>query len=59
MPPWITLNNQIIDEQGNIKDLNKDKEALQSFLQEGVLPKLKRFATLQEKLTFLQKKRIL
>ncbi|TKA88111.1 MAG: ribonucleotide-diphosphate reductase subunit alpha [Candidatus Phytoplasma asteris] len=54
LPPWITLNNQIIDEQGNIKDLNKDKEALQSFLQEGVLPKLKRFATLQEKLTFLQ-----
>ncbi|WP_374695515.1 ribonucleotide reductase N-terminal alpha domain-containing protein [Areca yellow leaf disease phytoplasma] len=49
-----TFNNQIIDEQGNIKDLNKDKEALQSFLQEGVLPKLKRFATLQEKLTFLQ-----
>ncbi|AGL90000.1 class 1b ribonucleoside-diphosphate reductase subunit alpha [Candidatus Phytoplasma australiense] len=54
LPPWILLNNQIIDENGNIKDLNKDQEALTSFLLEEVKPKLKHFDTLKEKLTFLQ-----
>ena len=27
IPEWILLNNQIVDENGNIKDLNKDREA--------------------------------
>ncbi|CCP88254.1 class 1b ribonucleoside-diphosphate reductase subunit alpha [Candidatus Phytoplasma solani] len=54
LPPWIILNNQIIDEKGNIKDLDKDQEALISFLSNEVKPKLKRFDTLKEKLNFLQ-----
>ena len=31
IPEWIILNNQIIDENGNIKDLNKDKESVKSY----------------------------
>ncbi|MBP5835980.1 class 1b ribonucleoside-diphosphate reductase subunit alpha [Candidatus Phytoplasma meliae] len=54
LPPWIILNNQIIDENGHIKDLQKDQEALTSFILEEIKPKLKRFPTLKEKLTFLQ-----
>ena len=30
VPEWILLNNQVIDENGGIKDLNKDKEAVKS-----------------------------
>ncbi|WP_349402025.1 ribonucleotide reductase of class Ib (aerobic), alpha subunit [Candidatus Phytoplasma solani] len=54
LPPWIILNNQIIDENGNIKDLNKDQEALTSFLSKEIKPKLKHFTTLKDKLIFLQ-----
>ncbi|MDV3205445.1 MAG: class 1b ribonucleoside-diphosphate reductase subunit alpha [Weeping tea tree witches'-broom phytoplasma] len=53
IPNWILLNNQIIDEEGNIKDLNKDQEAIESYLSEEITPKLKRFPTLEEKLKFL------
>ncbi|WP_153369018.1 class 1b ribonucleoside-diphosphate reductase subunit alpha [Candidatus Phytoplasma sacchari] len=53
IPSWIFLNNQIIDENGNIKDLKKDKEALNSYLKEEINPKLKKFNTLQEKINFL------
>ncbi|UQV27216.1 class 1b ribonucleoside-diphosphate reductase subunit alpha [Candidatus Phytoplasma asiaticum] len=50
---WIVLNNQIIDENGNIKDLNKDLEALDSYLSEEIKPKLKKFDNLSDKLKFL------
>ncbi|MDO8060037.1 class 1b ribonucleoside-diphosphate reductase subunit alpha [Candidatus Phytoplasma citri] len=50
---WIVLNNQIIDENGNIKDLNKDLEALDSYLSEEIKPKLKKFDSLSDKLKFL------
>ncbi|MDV3143561.1 MAG: class 1b ribonucleoside-diphosphate reductase subunit alpha [Candidatus Phytoplasma australasiaticum] len=53
IPHWIILNNQIIDEEGNIKDLDKDLEALESYLSEEIKPKLKRFESLSDKLKFL------
>ncbi|MDV3167982.1 MAG: class 1b ribonucleoside-diphosphate reductase subunit alpha [Candidatus Phytoplasma stylosanthis] len=53
IPPWITLNNEIIDEQGNIKDLKKDQEALTIFLEKEIKIKLKKFSTLKEKIDFL------
>ena len=31
IPEWIILNNQIIDENGEIKSLNKDKDAVRSY----------------------------
>ena len=31
IPEWVLLNNQIIDESGQINDLNKDKEAVRSY----------------------------
>ncbi|WCA22548.1 class 1b ribonucleoside-diphosphate reductase subunit alpha [Candidatus Phytoplasma oryzae] len=55
IPFWIILNNQIIDEQGNVKDLQKDKEALKSYFKEEINPKMKRFKTLEDKINFLIK----
>ncbi|KND62589.1 class 1b ribonucleoside-diphosphate reductase subunit alpha, partial [Candidatus Phytoplasma phoenicium] len=53
IPNWIILNNQILDEEGNIKNLQKDKEAIESFLNEEIKPKTKKFPSLKEKLNFL------
>lgn len=53
IPSYIILNNQIIDEEGKIKDLEKDKEALKSYFKEEINPKLKKFTTLKEKINFL------
>lgn len=53
IPNYIILNNQIIDEEGKIKDLEKDKEALKSYFKEEINPKLKKFPTLKEKINFL------
>ncbi|MDC9032048.1 class 1b ribonucleoside-diphosphate reductase subunit alpha [Columbia Basin potato purple top phytoplasma] len=53
IPNYIILNNQIIDEEGKIKDLEKDKEALKSYFEEEIKPKLKKFPTLKEKINFL------
>ena len=41
---WIELNNQVIikDEDGKYQ-LEKDKEALKSYIEEYVNPKLKKF----------------
>ncbi|AYJ01177.1 class Ib ribonucleoside-diphosphate reductase assembly flavoprotein NrdI [Candidatus Phytoplasma ziziphi] len=55
IPSYITLNNQIIDGEGKIKDLNKDQEALKSYFKDEINPKLKKFQTLNEKLDFLIK----
>ncbi|MFR0367903.1 class 1b ribonucleoside-diphosphate reductase subunit alpha [Candidatus Phytoplasma palmae] len=52
---WIFLNNQIINDKGEIKDLKKDKEALRSFFLEEINPKLKKFNSLKEKISFLIK----
>ncbi|MEZ0180167.1 class 1b ribonucleoside-diphosphate reductase subunit alpha ['Camptotheca acuminata' phytoplasma] len=53
IPYYIILNNEIIDSDGNIKDLEKDQEALKNFFKEEFNPKLKRFNTLKEKIDFL------
>ncbi|KXT29416.1 ribonucleoside-diphosphate reductase, alpha subunit [Candidatus Phytoplasma oryzae] len=55
IPSWIFLNNQIIDEEGNIKDIKKDKEALKEYFKKEIIPKIKKFDKLEEKIDFLVK----
>ena len=51
---WIKLNNQVIikNKQGKYQ-LDKDKEALESYLKEYVTPRLKKFNSLEDKLEYL------
>lgn len=51
---WIELNNQVIikNEQGKYR-LEKDKEALSSYIEEFINPKLKKFNNLEERLKYL------
>lgn len=51
---WIELNNQVIikDNEGKYK-LEKDKEALESYLNEYVNPRLKKFNSIEERLNYL------
>lgn len=51
---WIELNNQVIikNEQGKYQ-LEKDKEALSSYIEEFIQPKLKKFNNLEERLKYL------
>ena len=53
IPKWVILNNEIIDNDGNIVNLDKDLEAAEAFLEGEVKPKLLRFKTLEEKLKYL------
>ncbi|CAP18374.1 Ribonucleotide reductase, alpha subunit (Coenzyme B12-dependent [Candidatus Phytoplasma mali] len=53
IPKWIMLNNQVIDENGNIKDLTKDQEALEIYFKEEIKPKLKYFYSLKAKIDYL------
>lgn len=53
VPEWILLNNQIIDENGDIKDLNKDKEAVKSYFLNYINKKTQFFHSLDEKLEYL------
>ncbi len=53
IPEWITLNSQIVDENGQIKDLQKDKEAVYSYFVNEVNKKTQFFHTLQEKIRYL------
>lgn len=53
IPEWILLNNQIVDEDGNIKDLSKDKAAAKSYFLNHVNKKTQFFHSLREKLAFL------
>ncbi|MGO0914260.1 hypothetical protein ACTPEM_12995, partial [Clostridioides difficile] len=48
---WIELNNQVIikNEQGKYQ-LEKDKEALSSYIEEFIQPKLRKFNNLEERL---------
>lgn len=55
IPEWITLNNQIVDEKGQIRDLNKDKEAVYSYFVNEVNKKTQFFHSLREKLNYLIK----
>ncbi|HBG5343742.1 TPA: class 1b ribonucleoside-diphosphate reductase subunit alpha [Clostridioides difficile] len=51
---WIELNNQVIikDEQGKYQ-LEKDKEALNSYIEEFIQPKLRKFNDLEERMKYL------
>lgn len=51
---WIELNNQVIikDNEGRYQ-LEKDKEALESYLNEYVNPRLKKFNSIEERLKYL------
>lgn len=51
---WIELNNQVIikDEDGKYQ-LEKDKEALKSYIEEYVNPKLKKFNNIEERIKYL------
>ncbi|MEG1410108.1 MAG: class 1b ribonucleoside-diphosphate reductase subunit alpha [Terrisporobacter sp.] len=51
---WIELNNQVIikDNQGKYQ-LEKDKEALESYMEDFVTPRLKKFNSLEDRLTYL------
>ena len=53
VPEWILLNNQVIDENGDIKDLNKDKEAVKSYFLNYINKKTQFFHSLEEKLEYL------
>ncbi|EGT3682437.1 class 1b ribonucleoside-diphosphate reductase subunit alpha [Clostridioides difficile] len=51
---WIELNNQVIikNEQGKYQ-LEKDKEALSSYIEEFIQPKLRKFNNLEERFKYL------
>ncbi|MGL4912315.1 MAG: class 1b ribonucleoside-diphosphate reductase subunit alpha [Romboutsia sp.] len=53
---WIELNNQVImkNEQGKYQ-LEKDKDALESYINEYVTPRLKKFSSLEDRLEYLLK----
>ena len=53
---WIKLNNQVIikDNEGKYQ-LDKDKEALNSYLDEYISPKIKKFNNLEEKIVIQNK----
>ena len=53
---YIELNNQVIirDENGKYQ-LDKDKEALKSYLEDYIEPKMKKFDNLNDRLNYLAK----
>lgn len=53
IPEWILLNNQIVDEHGAIRDLNKDKEAVKSYFLNEVNKRTQFFHSLEEQLNYL------
>ena len=55
---WIELNNQIIikDEKGKYQ-LEKDKEALKYYIKNYIIPKIKKFENLKERLDYLTNKK--
>lgn len=53
MENYILLNNQILDAEGNVKDLEKDKEAAKAYFLDHVNKKTRFFYSLKEKLDYL------
>jgi ribonucleoside-diphosphate reductase alpha chain len=53
IPEWIILNNQLIDEKGQLKDLLKDKEAVRSYFLNEINKKTQFFHSLEEKIEYL------
>lgn len=54
IPEWVILNNQILNGEGEIKDLNKDKEAVRSYFLNEINKKTQFFHSLEEKLNYLR-----
>ena len=51
---WVELNNQVLIKDSNGKlQLDKDKEALYAYLNEYIEPKLRKFNSLEERLSYL------
>lgn len=55
IPKWILLNNQIVDEEGRINDLSKDKEAAHAYFIGEINKKTQFFHSLEEKIDHLTK----
>ena len=53
IPEWVLLNNQVIDEKGQLKDLQKDKEAVRSYFLNEINKKTQFFHSLKEKIDYL------
>ncbi len=53
VPKWIVLNNQVVDAEGNINSLEKDREAAFTYFVEEVNKKTQFFHSLREKLNYL------
>lgn len=53
IPEWVILNNQILNAEGEIKDLNKDKEAVRSYFLNEINKKTQFFHSLKEKLDYM------
>lgn len=53
LPKYIELNNEILDENGNIRSLEKDKESARAYFLENVNKKTMFFYSLKEKLDYL------
>lgn len=53
IPEWVILNNQILDGEGNVRDLNKDKEAVKSYFLNYVNKHTQFFHSLKEKLDYM------
>lgn len=51
--PWILLNNQIVDEEGKIKDLDKDIQAAHSYFINDINKRTRFYHSLKEKLEYL------
>jgi ribonucleoside-diphosphate reductase alpha chain len=53
IPEWVLLNNQVIDEKGQLKDLQKDKDAVRSYFLNEINKKTQFFHSLKEKIDYL------
>lgn len=53
IPQWIVENSQIVDEEGNIKDLSKDAQACETYLKEAVYNNYLKFPTHQARIKYL------
>lgn len=50
---WVVLNNSVVDEKGNIKDLSKDKEAARKYFTEHVNKNTQYYHSVAEQVEYL------
>lgn len=53
IPSWIMLNNQVVDKDGNLKDLEADKKATREYFINYVNKHTQYFHSLEEKIQFM------